>query len=77
MAVRGETILTFAREPNSDRRPRLDHHGDNDSPASKAPPRRKRRSDSPEIGGALRSVYQQTVDETIPPDLLDLLGKLD
>jgi hypothetical protein len=29
------------------------------------------------MGAALRSVYQHTVDETIPEDLLDLLGKLD
>ena len=31
----------------------------------------------PEIGSALRSVYQKTVEETVPADLLDLLGKLD
>ncbi|MBD8620291.1 MULTISPECIES: NepR family anti-sigma factor [unclassified Sphingomonas] len=29
------------------------------------------------MGSALRSVYQKTVDEAIPDDLLDLLGKLD
>ncbi|MDD1450992.1 hypothetical protein C8J42_102105 [Sphingomonas sp. PP-CE-1A-559] len=29
------------------------------------------------MGSALRSVYQKTVDETIPDDLLELLGKLD
>ena len=29
-----------------------------------------------EVGGALRSIYQRTVDERIPPDLLELLGKL-
>lgn len=29
-----------------------------------------------EMGTALRSVYQQTVEEQIPDDLLDLLGKL-
>ena len=28
------------------------------------------------MGAALRSVYQKTVDETVPDDLLDLLGKL-
>ena len=38
--------------------------------------RRKKRSDSPELGSALRSAYQQTVNEQIPDDLLDLLGKL-
>ena len=30
-----------------------------------------------DMGAALRSVYQRTVDEAIPDDLLDLLGKLD
>lgn len=29
-----------------------------------------------DMGAALRSVYQKTVDEVIPDDLLDLLGKL-
>ncbi|WP_332811677.1 NepR family anti-sigma factor [Sphingomonas sp.] len=32
--------------------------------------------DSPEVGRALRSVYDDTLNEKIPPDLLDLLGKL-
>jgi len=30
-----------------------------------------------DMGSALRSVYQKTVDETVPDDLLTLLGKLD
>lgn len=29
------------------------------------------------MGSALRSVYQRTVEETIPPEMLDLLSKLD
>lgn len=29
-----------------------------------------------QMGTALRSVYQRTVEEQIPDDLLDLLGKL-
>jgi hypothetical protein len=29
-----------------------------------------------DIGHALRSVYSKTVGEDIPPELLDLLGKL-
>jgi hypothetical protein len=28
------------------------------------------------VGRALRTVYQQTVDEDIPAEMLDLLGKL-
>ncbi len=30
-----------------------------------------------DMGSALRSVYQKTVDETVPDDILSLLGKLD
>ncbi|VXC88544.1 NepR family anti-sigma factor [Sphingomonas sp. 8AM] len=30
-----------------------------------------------DMGSALRSVYQKTVEETVPDDLLSLLGKLD
>lgn len=30
-----------------------------------------------DMGAALRTVYQKTVEETIPAELLDLLGKLD
>jgi hypothetical protein len=37
----------------------------------------KTRSKDRDVGSALRTIYQKTVDETIPPDLLDLLGKLD
>ena len=29
-----------------------------------------------DVGHALRSVYARTVSEAIPPELLDLLGKL-
>lgn len=37
---------------------------------------KKKRGSSPEVGHALRAAYQRTIDEDIPPDLLDLLGKL-
>ena len=29
-----------------------------------------------DVGDALRSVYQQTIDEAIPPEMMDLLKKL-
>lgn len=44
---------------------------------------KRRRSDEtarksePQIGRALRSVYDQTVGEAIPSEMLDLLGRLD
>ena len=36
-------------------------------------PRPEKKGD---VGNALRSIYQQTVDEAIPSEMLDLLGKL-
>ena len=44
-----------------------------------AAPRGRRRPgpEQGEVGKALRSVYDDTVKESIPDDLLDLLGKLD
>lgn len=36
----------------------------------------RKKAPAPEVGQALRSVYQRTIDETIPPEMLDLLGKL-
>lgn len=40
------------------------------------PRTRHKRGDEPQIGRALRSVYDQTVGEAIPPEMLELLGKL-
>ena len=37
---------------------------------------RKRRSAGGEVGDALRTVYQRAINEDIPPEMLDLLGKL-
>ena len=37
----------------------------------------KKRSGEPHIGRALKSVYDQTVSEAIPSEMLDLLGRLD
>jgi hypothetical protein len=35
-----------------------------------------KRPPAPEFGNALRSAYQRTLAEDIPPEMLDLLGKL-
>ena len=44
-------------------------------------PRPRQRGPRPEndaaMGSALRSVYQETVEERVPDEFLDLLGKLD
>jgi hypothetical protein len=52
----------------------LGHDTENTVPAKK--PTKVLDKDQ-QMGSALRSVYQKTVDETIPDDLLELLGKLD
>ena len=38
--------------------------------------KKRKNAGGTEFGSALRSVYQRTINEDIPPDLLDLLGKL-
>jgi hypothetical protein len=38
---------------------------------------RPRRQSGGEVGDALRKVYDKTLDESIPAEMLDLLGKLD
>jgi len=44
-----------------------------DSAASRS---RKKRPAAGDVGNALRSAYQRMVEEDIPPEMLDLLGKL-
>ena len=70
----GVVDLTFANDKDDERRrrsvPTPESHG------TDAPKTRKKRGATPEVGNALRAAYQQTIDETIPPEFLDLLGKL-
>ena len=47
-----------------------------DRKASSRKPAAKPNNDAA-MGEALRSVYQQTVEESVPAEFLDLLGKLD
>lgn len=67
--------MTFAREKDGERRARSDQQAETEA-IKISQPKKKKRADSPELGSALKSVYQRTVEEDIPPDLLDLLGKL-
>jgi hypothetical protein len=45
---------------------------------AKVPPKSKGKKRVPagDVGAALRSVYDRAVREEIPPEMLDLLGKL-
>jgi hypothetical protein len=54
----------------------LSDSDDKKPPLAAKGPIPKKRSGGP-VGDALRSVYDRTLHEDIPPDLLDLLGKLD
>ena len=62
-------------EDDRERRRKADHPVDSD--ASTRPARKRRKRAEPgEIGHALRSIYNSTVGEPIPAEMLDLLGKL-
>lgn len=65
--------LGFADDRDDDRR-----RGSAPPPSGPrgAPNSRRKRGASPELGHALRAAYQRTIDEQIPPEMLDLLGKL-
>jgi hypothetical protein len=64
--------LTDDRESRRRRKP--DH--DRANPAHVASRPRKKRAGTGEVGHALRSAYERMVEEDIPPEMLDLLGKL-
>jgi len=61
-------------EDDRDRRRKADTAS---QPEGAEPPKeKKKRGSRPEVGHALRAAYQQAVNEDIPPEMLDLLGKL-
>ena len=66
--------MAFHDDSDSDRRRKADSEPKGDHRSNRAP--RKKRAPAPEVGQALRSAYQDMVDEDIPPEMLDLLGKL-
>ena len=77
LAARGKDL---AFQNDTDRRRKTtdpSQQPQNDSRSEAVPrDRRRRRGGSPEVGQALRAAYQQAVSEDIPPEMLDLLGKL-
>lgn len=65
--------MSFADEKDGERRRKSPEETDSETePALKS----RKRPPAPEVGHALRSAYQRTLDEDIPPEMLDLLGKL-
>jgi hypothetical protein len=51
--------------------------GDQSSKKPQASGAARVQSKDRDMGAALRTVYQKTVEEAIPAEMLDLLGKLD
>jgi Anti-sigma factor NepR len=66
--------LTFADEKDGERRRKSAPNPESRDAYDPRP--RKKRGTTPEVGHALRAAYQQTINEDIPPEFLDLLGKL-
>lgn len=66
--------LSLENEKDGDRRRKSDLPSETDT--SERPRTKKKAASNGEFGTALRSVYQRTIDEDIPPEMLDLLGKL-
>lgn len=66
--------MSFHYEKDGEGRRKEERLADKDAAPNPNPAEKK--PSSPELGNALRSVYQQTVNEDIPPEMLDLLGKL-
>lgn len=71
---RGVKVLSLAEDKDGERRRKSEPTNSTIATDSRA--KRKKRGESPEIGQALRSVYDRAVREDIPPEMLDLLGKL-
>ena len=55
---------------------RSESHEADGSPSDKATGKNERRKPAADVGRALRSVYDDTLRESVPDDFLDLLGKL-
>ncbi|MGA9582271.1 MAG: NepR family anti-sigma factor [Allosphingosinicella sp.] len=70
---RGVDDLSFENESDRRRKSEPALPADSEDMPVKS---RKRRGSNSEIGQALRQAYSDAVDETVPPEFLDLLGRL-
>ena len=66
-------ILSFQDDSESRRRRRPDPEKEPNEVSRES---RRKRPPPGEVGQALRAAYQRMIDEDIPPEMLDLLGKL-
>ena len=67
--------MAFVDEKDGQRRQKPLSEETEANPAEGSSKARKR-PPIPEVGSALRSAYEQAVNEDIPAEMLDLLGKL-
>lgn len=67
--------MSFHNDKES-RRKRKPLSENQDKEAAESGSRGRKRGPSDGVGDALRSAYQRTLKEDIPPEMLDLLGKL-
>ncbi len=66
--------MTFHNELERERRRKADDQHSVEPDSDGKP--RNRKKQSADVGDALRTVYERAVAEDIPPEMLDLLGKL-
>ena len=67
--------MAFVDEKDGQRRQKS-QFDDTEGASAEKSARAKKRAPVPEVGNALRSAYDQAVNEEIPAEMLDLLGKL-
>ena len=66
-------ILSFQDDREGRRRRKPDPTSEFSASSANRPVKKRGPAD---VGGALRSAYRRIIDEDIPPEMLDLLGKL-
>ncbi|HEY5721397.1 MAG TPA: hypothetical protein VIT45_03655 [Allosphingosinicella sp.] len=77
ISVRGGFSLAFDyNEENGERGRKPDSDASSAGQSNSPAPRGKARGVSPGVGNALREAYQEALREDVPPEMLDLLGKL-
>ena len=68
--------MSFQDDKASQRKRKIVSEAEDRDTADISTPGRKKRGHADGVGEALRSAYQRTLREEIPPEMLDLLGKL-
>lgn len=67
--------MSFDTDKDAERRRKSDPFSETET-TQRAQSKKKKGVATGDVGSALKSVYQRTIDEQIPADLLALLGKL-